>query len=150
MRVLFAGLRVALMNDALINGLKIDEDALRNSGLVGLKKSNGMRIGRPPIGDIASTENLLPINPGKRAIKNCVRRIGGEASLLFRGNFVNVDVIGTHKGNGASVGRELGVLFLGRGIGDPREGGRGEIEKEDVAAKDGQGPLSVCVKSIRP
>src|SRR5208337_758700 len=76
--------------------------------------------------------------------------VGGETRLLFRGDVVDIQVIGTHEGKEASVGRELRVFFLRGGIGDAREGRGGEIKKKNVAMKDVQRLPAIGVKRVRP
>ena len=83
-----------------------------------------------------ASKDLFPIDPGEGAIQRCLGTIVRELSLLPGRDIPDVDIVVAHKGDESPIGRELGILFCGCRLGQPGEGGRIQVQQEDVSVED--------------
>ena len=131
-------------------GLEIHEGAFGHVSLVCLEIRDGLGIGRPPVADVATPKDFLPIDPGERAIQKLVGTVRGAAGFFLCGDVEEVEVVGAHEGKKMAVWRKFHIFFFGGRVGDAKKAGRRKIEKKNIAVEKKHGLAAGGVESLRP
>ncbi len=144
-----AGLRVALLLDAGVgDGGEVDERVEADLAVVEPVVGDALAVRAPPEAGRVAAPDLLPVDPVGDAVEDLALAAAlGQRPLGAAGQVEEPEVVVPHEGDAGAVGRELGVLLLVGGLGEPAGAAVGGVDEVQVAAgleKDpvaGRGPV---------